>query len=58
MNTKNQEIELISDDELDAVAGGMRNCETAAFGVFWKALQASAGQQGAIMLSNSLLSSM
>ena len=34
MNTQNQEINLLSDDELDAVAGGVKNCETMAFAAF------------------------
>lgn len=53
MNTQNQEINLLSDDELDAVAGGKTNGETALFTAFYDGLTSTCGQEGRNMLAAS-----
>jgi hypothetical protein len=53
MNTQNQENNLLSDDELDAVAGGVKNCETMAFAAFLMGAVSTCGQAGYTLLANS-----
>jgi hypothetical protein len=50
----NQEINLLSDDELDTVAGGMTNSETAAFNAFDTGIRNTAGREGIIMYQTSI----
>jgi hypothetical protein len=53
MNTQIQEINLLSDDELDAVAGGKSNSETEVFSVFLMGLASTCGAAGMQMLAGS-----
>jgi hypothetical protein len=54
MNTQNQQINLLSDDELDAIAGGVQNSETMVFAAFLMGIVSTCGQAGYTMLANSL----
>jgi hypothetical protein len=47
MNTQNVEINDLSDDELDAVAGGAKNWDNPAVMAFLMAFAGSAGNAGA-----------
>jgi len=40
-------------DELDAIAGGVRNCETAVFAAFVMGVASKCGDAGRQMLANS-----
>jgi hypothetical protein len=56
MNTQNVEINLLSDDELDAVAGGgkcITNACTPAFTAFYNGLVGALNQEGRNMLQDS-----
>jgi hypothetical protein len=53
MNTQNVEINLLSDDELNAVAGGRTNGETKLFTAFYDGLVSQLGQEARNMLQDS-----
>jgi hypothetical protein len=53
MNTQNVEISVLSDDELDAVAGGLTNGQTKLFTAFYDGLYGALNQEGRNMLQDS-----
>jgi hypothetical protein len=53
VNTKFR-IKHLSDEDLVAVAGGMKNAETAAFQAFWSGLVSTCGPEGQKVLAGSV----
>jgi hypothetical protein len=53
MNTLNVEIDLLSDGDLDAVAGGLTNGQTKLFSAFYNGLYGALNQEGRNMLQDS-----
>jgi hypothetical protein len=52
MTTQNQAAHLLSDIELDAVVGGVKNCETPQFTAFYDGLYGALNQEGRNMLQD------
>ena len=53
MNTKSQ-IKPLSDDDLVAIVGGMKNWDTQAYQLVWNGLINTCGPEGQKVLANSL----
>jgi hypothetical protein len=57
-NPENSQSELLSNDELADVAGGMRICETKAYELFFNGLMSTAGPDGRQAIGRSIVRSM
>lgn len=55
MSKQDQNHKTLSEDELDAVAGGVKIAETEGYKAMWKGLTSTCGEAGQVVLAGSLI---